>query len=83
MSSFNRSIKNVFRNKARTIAVILIIGLSIGVFLSMSIVNANIADNTTSLQEDIDTTITIRPAGTYGMRAVLFCRGTGGRGLAF
>ncbi len=64
MSSVSRSVKNVFRNKARTLAVILIIGLSIGVFLSMSVVNANIAENTTSLSEGMDTTITISPAGS-------------------
>ena len=64
MSSVSRSVKNVFRNKARTLVVILIIGLSIGVFLSMTIVNANIEDDTTSLSEEIDTTITITPAGS-------------------
>ncbi len=64
MSSVSRSVKNVFRNKARTLVVILIIGLSIGVFLSMSVVNANIAENTTSLSEGMDTTITITPAGS-------------------
>ena len=36
-----QGVRNVSRNKARTLAVILIVGLSIGVFLTMSIVNDN------------------------------------------
>jgi len=66
MSSVGRGVRNVFRNKARTLAVILIVGLSIGVFLTMSIVNDNISGRTVEISEDVDTTITVRPAGSYG-----------------
>ena len=66
MSSVSRSVRNVFRNKARTLVVVMIIGLSMGVFLTMSVVNANISENTASLSDGIDTTITVRPAGNFG-----------------
>jgi putative ABC transport system permease protein len=66
MSSVSRSVRNVFRNKARTLVVILIIGVSIAVFLSMTIVNANIGDRTMNISENLDTTITVQPAGSFG-----------------
>lgn len=66
MSSVSRSVRNVFRNKARTFVVILIIGMAIGVFLSMTIVNANISDRTTSISDNLDTTITVSAAGSFG-----------------
>jgi putative ABC transport system permease protein len=66
MSAVSRSVRNVFRNKARTLVVILIIGVSIAVFLSMTIVNANIGDRTTNISENLDTTITVQPAGSFG-----------------
>ena len=66
VSSTGRSLKNLLRNKTRTFAVVLIIGLSISVYLSMSIVSGNITQNTSDLADGMDTTITVRPAGTYG-----------------
>ncbi|MBI5000158.1 MAG: FtsX-like permease family protein [Euryarchaeota archaeon] len=66
MSTVNRSIRNVFRNKARTIVVIIIIGISIGVFLSMTIVNGNISARTVQIAEGLDTMVIVRPAGSYG-----------------
>ncbi len=66
MSSLSRSIRNVFRNPTRTIVVIIIIGLSMGVFLTMNIVSENIADNASSISEGLETTITVRPAGDFG-----------------
>jgi putative ABC transport system permease protein len=59
-------VKNVLRNKSRTFMVIFIISLCICVYLSMTIVNRSIGERTVALSEDIDTTITIRPAGEFG-----------------
>jgi len=66
VSSTGRSLKNLLRNKTRTFAVVLIIGLSISVYLSMSIVSGNISNNASNLAEGMDTTITVRAAGTFG-----------------
>ncbi len=66
MSAVSRSVKNVFRNTSRTIMVIFIISLCICVYLSMTIVNGSISERTTNISENLDTTITIRPAGEYG-----------------
>jgi len=57
---------SVFGKKARTIVVIVIIGFSLGVFLAMSIVNANITSNTRQLSEQMERTVTVRPAGGFG-----------------
>ena len=66
MSTLGRSLGNVFGKKARTIVVVIIIGFSLGVFLAMSIVNANITSNTRTLSEEMERTVTIRPAGAFG-----------------
>ncbi|MFH0816966.1 MAG: ABC transporter permease [Methanobacteriota archaeon] len=66
MSSTGRSLKNLLRNKTRTFAVVLIIGLSICVYLSMSIVSGNISNDASDLAEGMDTTVTVRAAGTFG-----------------
>lgn len=66
MSSVSRSVRNVFRNTARTLVVIMIIGLSMGVFLTTSIVSTNISADTDNLATNMETTITIRPAGSFG-----------------
>jgi putative ABC transport system permease protein len=55
--------KNVFGKKARTLVIVVIIGFSLGVFLSMSIVSENISESTSSLSEHMERTATITPAG--------------------
>lgn len=66
MSTIGRSMRNVFGKKARTIVVVVIVGFSLGVFLAMSIVNANITSNTRQLSEQMERTVTVRPAGGFG-----------------
>jgi putative ABC transport system permease protein len=66
MSTLSRSMKNVFGKKARTIVVVVIIGFSLGVFLSMSITSANITDSTSALSEMMERTATVRAAGEAG-----------------
>jgi putative ABC transport system permease protein len=55
--------KNVFGKKARTLVIVIIIGFSLGVFLSMSIVSQNISDSTSTIAEHMERTATITPAG--------------------
>ncbi len=62
----SRALRNVFRKKVRTIGVILIIGFSLCVFITMSTVNANINERATQISKGTENTVTIRPAGTYG-----------------
>ncbi len=66
MSTVSRSLRDVFRKKARTLGVILIVGLTLGVFLTLFIVDANVAANAQQLAEGIDTIVTVRPAGSFG-----------------
>jgi putative ABC transport system permease protein len=63
MSTLSRSMKNVFGKKARTLMIVVIIGFSLGVFLSMSIVSQNISDSTSNISEHMERTATITPAG--------------------
>jgi putative ABC transport system permease protein len=66
MSTLSRSMRNVFGKKARTIVVVVIIGFSLGVFLSMSIVSANIQNSVGTLSEQMERTVTVRAAGSWG-----------------
>jgi len=63
MSTLSRSMKNVFGKKARTLVIVVIIGFSLGVFLSMSIVSQNISDSTSNISEHMERTATVTPAG--------------------
>jgi len=63
MSVVNRSLKNVLRKPTRALGVIIIIGVSLGIFLSMSIINDSISDRSMELSGDLETRITIAPAG--------------------
>jgi len=63
MSTLSRSMKNVFGKKARTLVIVVIIGFSLGVFLSMSIISQNISDSTSSISEHMERTATVTPAG--------------------
>lgn len=72
MSVTSRAVKNVFRKKVRSISVIIIIGFCLAIFITMSIVNANISERANRLSTNVDTTVEIRPAGSYGG----FSRGT-------
>jgi putative ABC transport system permease protein len=55
--------KNVFGKKARTLVIVVIIGFSLGVFLSMSIVSQNICDSTSDVAEHMERTAVVTPAG--------------------
>ena len=67
MSVMGRALRNVFRKPVRSIVVIMIIGFCLGIFITMSIVNANIADRSKEIaSQQSETEITIRAAGSYG-----------------
>ncbi len=66
MSSIGRGSKNAFRNIIRTVAIVLILGISIGLalvmFLSLKTVDARI----NSVKSTIGNTILVSPAGSSG-----------------
>jgi putative ABC transport system permease protein len=56
----------VFRKKARSIFVILIIGFCIAIFVTEYEVNENIGDRLNFVSQNADTLITVQSAGGYG-----------------
>ncbi len=66
MSMITRASRNLSRTKVRSAAVVLIVGLSLGVFLTMTIVEANISAQASEASGAVDTTLTVRPAGAFG-----------------
>ncbi len=66
MKVIQRGIKNAFRNPVRTVAIILILGLSMGLSLSMLIARGAVQEKITSVKTSIGNTITISPAGFQG-----------------
>lgn len=68
----------MYRNKVRTLIVIVILSLSIGIFLTMVIVDEGVNDEIEDVQMNVGTEIEVRPAGSYG--GFSFGRRPGGAG---
>lgn len=66
MNVFTRGIKNAFRNGIRTFSIVIILGLSIGLALSMMIARAAVEQKITSVKSSIGNTISVNPAGAQG-----------------
>lgn len=58
-----RSAKNIFRKPGRALGVIIIIGVSLGIFLCMTIINESISDSAIEISSGVETRITVTPAG--------------------
>ena len=67
MGAIARGLRNVYRNKARAILVMVILGLSVGVYLTMSRVSAGIEENITTVAAEVQTLLELRAAGATGM----------------
>jgi len=63
MSTLSRSMKNVFGKKVRTLVIVVIIGFSLGVFLTMSIVSQNISEGTSDIAQHMERTAIVTSAG--------------------
>lgn len=63
MNPVNRGIRNAFRNGIRTVAVVLILSLTIGLSLTMLVANKAVSNKITSVKSSIGTTVSISPAG--------------------
>jgi putative ABC transport system permease protein len=63
MNPVSRGIRNAFRNGTRTISIILILGLSIGLSLVMLVAQKAVDNKIKSVKSSIGNTITVAPAG--------------------
>ncbi len=66
MNVVTRGIKNAFRNGIRTFSIVIILGLSIGLALSMMIARTAVEQKIASVKSNIGNTITVNPAGAQG-----------------
>lgn len=66
MNGLWRGVKNAFRNKIRTVSIILILGLSMGLALSMLVANQAVTQKIDSVKSSIGNTVSISPAGSRG-----------------
>lgn len=66
MNVISRGIRNAFRNGIRSVAIIAILGLSIGLALTMLIANQAVRQKITSVKSSVGNTISISPAGLRG-----------------
>ncbi|TAH31934.1 FtsX-like permease family protein [Candidatus Saccharibacteria bacterium] len=66
MNGMKRGVKNAFRNKIRTVSIILILGLSMGLALSMMIANQAVTQKIETVKSSVGNTVSISPAGARG-----------------
>jgi putative ABC transport system permease protein len=63
MNPVSRGMRNAFRNGVRTISIVLILGLSIGLSLTMLVAEKAVDNKIKSIKSSIGNTISISPAG--------------------
>lgn len=63
MNVITRGIRNAFRNGIRTVSVVIILGLSIGLCLTMLIAHQAVVNKIKSVESSIGNTVSISPAG--------------------
>lgn len=66
MNVITRGFRNAFRNSVRTFSIIVILGLSIGLALTMLIARQAVEAKIASVKATIGNTITVSPAGARG-----------------
>lgn len=67
MRTIFRAIRNIYRNPARTIMVVAVLGLSIGIFITMQQTATIVSSTSKTLKENVQTLIEVRAAGATGM----------------
>lgn len=67
MNVITRGIRNAFRNTIRTFSIVVILGLSIALALSMLIARQAVSDKIDSVKSSVGNTISISPAGYNAM----------------
>ena len=66
MNVATRGIRNAFRNGIRTFSIVIILGLSVGLALSMVIARGGVQKKIDSVKSSIGNTISVHPAGVQG-----------------
>jgi putative ABC transport system permease protein len=66
MNTINRGIRNAFRNQVRTLSIVVILGLSIGLSLTMLIAHQAVGQKINTVKSKVGNTISIEPAGFGG-----------------
>lgn len=66
MNLLSRGIRNAFRNVIRTFSIVIILGLSIGLSLTMLIAHQAVGDKIQSVKSSVGNTVSISPAGVRG-----------------
>lgn len=64
MNPASRGVRNAFRNNIRTISIVIILGASIGLALSMLIANKAVTARMDDLRKNLGNTLLVRPAGS-------------------
>lgn len=67
MRAIYRGLRNVYRSKARAALVVVLLGLSVGVFITMAQAADRISGTTAGLQASVETLIEVRAAGATAM----------------
>ncbi len=70
MNVVTRGIRNAFRNSIRTVSIVVILGLSIGLALTMLVARQAVGQKINSVKSSIGNTITIAPAGFSSFSSV-------------
>lgn len=66
VNTITRGVRNAFRNGIRTISIVIILGMSVGLALSMLIARQAVEEKITTVKSSIGNTISITPAGMRG-----------------
>lgn len=69
MGAFSRGIRNIYRNKPRALIIILILGLSVGLFATMLQASASTQVEIEKLKTEFENLIVVRAAGATEMGA--------------
>jgi len=80
MNSFSRGVRNAFRNGIRTVSVVLILALAIGLALAMLVARQAVNSKITDVKASIGNAISISPAGMRGFGGGGFGGDFGGGG---
>jgi putative ABC transport system permease protein len=70
MNPVSRGIRNAFRNLTRTFSLIIILGLSIGLSLTMLVAHQAVTAKISQVKSSIGNTVSITPAGFSGFSSV-------------
>ena len=68
MNTLTRGIRNAFRNSIRTLSIVIVLGISIGLALTMLLARQAVSAKIESVKSSIGNTITISPAGARGFQ---------------